>query len=45
MIHCHIDWHLAAGFAGMLVIQPDILKQTTLPQANQDLCPKGGTIN
>ncbi|PLW46972.1 hypothetical protein PCANC_06515 [Puccinia coronata f. sp. avenae] len=43
MIHCHIDWHLAAGFAGMLVIQPDILKQTTLPQANQDLCPKGGT--
>ncbi|WAR61333.1 hypothetical protein PtB15_12B18 [Puccinia triticina] len=41
ILHCHIDWHLAAGFAGMLVIQPDILTQTVLPQANQGLCRKG----
>ncbi|KAI9623762.1 hypothetical protein H4Q26_014492 [Puccinia striiformis f. sp. tritici PST-130] len=38
IIHCHIDWHLAAGFAGLLLIQPDVLKQTVLPQANQGLC-------
>ncbi|KAH9446217.1 hypothetical protein Pst134EB_024036 [Puccinia striiformis f. sp. tritici] len=43
IIHCHIDWHLAAGFAGVLVIQPDALKQATLPPANQGLCPKGGS--
>ncbi|OAV92302.1 hypothetical protein PTTG_03930 [Puccinia triticina 1-1 BBBD Race 1] len=43
IIHCHIDWHLAAGFAGMLVMQPDVLKQTVLPQANQGLCPKLGS--
>ncbi|KAA1089739.1 laccase, multicopper oxidase, benzenediol:oxygen oxidorectuctase [Puccinia graminis f. sp. tritici] len=42
IIHCHIDWHLAAGFAGMLVIQPDVLEQTVLPQENQGLCLKGG---
>ncbi|PLW48883.1 hypothetical protein PCASD_02822 [Puccinia coronata f. sp. avenae] len=42
IIHCHIDWHLAAGFAGMLVIQPDVLKKTILPQANKGLCPKVG---
>lgn len=44
IIHCHIDWHLSAGFAGMLVIQPEVLKQTVLPQANQDLCPAGGNV-
>ncbi|KAA1093210.1 laccase, multicopper oxidase, benzenediol:oxygen oxidorectuctase [Puccinia graminis f. sp. tritici] len=44
IIHCHIDWHLAGGFAGMLVIQPNALKQTVLPQANQGLCPKGGGL-
>lgn len=38
ILHCHIDWHLSAGFAGMLVIQPETLKQTVLPQANQNLC-------
>ncbi|KNE97208.1 hypothetical protein PSTG_09470 [Puccinia striiformis f. sp. tritici PST-78] len=41
IIHCHIDWHLAAGFAGLLLIQPDVLKQTVLPQANQGLCHRG----
>ncbi|WAQ91585.1 hypothetical protein PtA15_14A469 [Puccinia triticina] len=29
--------------SGMLVMQPDVLKQTVLPQANQGLCPKLGS--
>ncbi|CAH7681440.1 multi-copper oxidase laccase-like protein [Phakopsora pachyrhizi] len=38
ILHCHLGWHLAAGFAGMIVMQPSVLRTQTLPPGNQDLC-------
>ncbi|KAG0151279.1 hypothetical protein CROQUDRAFT_651510 [Cronartium quercuum f. sp. fusiforme G11] len=38
ILHCHIGWHLAAGFAGIVVMQPSKLAQVTLPWKNQKLC-------
>lgn len=38
ILHCHLGWHLAAGFAGMIVMQPSILKTLTPPKATKDLC-------
>ncbi|EGG02224.1 multi-copper oxidase laccase-like protein [Melampsora larici-populina 98AG31] len=38
ILHCHIGWHLAAGFAGIVVMQPSKLAQITLPVENQRLC-------
>ncbi|KAH9817796.1 multi-copper oxidase laccase-like protein [Melampsora americana] len=38
ILHCHIGWHLAAGFAGIVVMQPSKLAQLTLPVENQRLC-------
>ncbi|MBW0478935.1 hypothetical protein O181_018650 [Austropuccinia psidii MF-1] len=38
-LHCHIDYHLSAGLAGAIVMQPQLLAQTPLPLNNQLLCP------
>jgi len=38
IVHCHIGWHLASGFAGVLVVQPDVIKGFQIPQENLDLC-------
>ncbi|KAI0047190.1 multicopper oxidase [Auriscalpium vulgare] len=38
--HCHIDWHLAVGFAAVFVEDaPDIPSRDPVPKAWQDLCP------
>jgi hypothetical protein len=34
VMHCHIDWHLAEGFAAVIVVQPDAIAQMTIPSAN-----------
>ncbi|PLW47165.1 hypothetical protein PCASD_02319 [Puccinia coronata f. sp. avenae] len=38
ILHCHIGWHLAAGFAGVVVMQPSVISQFKIPAANQALC-------
>ncbi|WAQ80831.1 hypothetical protein PtA15_1A169 [Puccinia triticina] len=38
IVHCHIGWHIAAGFAGVVVVQPDAIKEFQIPQKNYDLC-------
>lgn len=38
ILHCHIGWHLGAGFAGMIVMQPSILRKQSAPPENQNLC-------
>ncbi|KAI9629462.1 hypothetical protein KEM48_012931 [Puccinia striiformis f. sp. tritici PST-130] len=38
ILHCHLGWHLGAGFAGMVVMQPSVLRQRTAPEGNQELC-------
>ncbi|MBW0501278.1 hypothetical protein O181_040993 [Austropuccinia psidii MF-1] len=38
ILHCHIGWHLAAGFAGVIVFQPDAVSRMALPWANGALC-------
>lgn len=32
-MHCHISWHLSAGMLINLVLQPDELKRTEVPEA------------
>ncbi|KAF7795688.1 hypothetical protein EIP86_006853 [Pleurotus ostreatoroseus] len=45
-LHCHIDWHLAAGFAIVLAEDiPDIASVTTVPQDWSDLCPTYDALN
>ncbi|KAH9818044.1 multi-copper oxidase laccase-like protein [Melampsora americana] len=41
ILHCHIGWHLAAGFAGVFVIQPKVLSTYQEPELNQALCKNG----
>ncbi|OAV97516.1 hypothetical protein PTTG_11819 [Puccinia triticina 1-1 BBBD Race 1] len=36
--HCHLGWHLGAGFAGVVVLQPDVLAQMQLPPDSRALC-------
>ncbi|CCO30984.1 hypothetical protein BN14_05018 [Rhizoctonia solani AG-1 IB] len=36
-MHCHIDWHLAEGFAAVVIVQPDAVAQMTIPSANTAL--------
>lgn len=36
--HCHMGWHLAMGFAGAVVVQPEVLKRMQLPAPNRALC-------
>ncbi|KNZ43745.1 uncharacterized protein VP01_990g3 [Puccinia sorghi] len=38
ILHCHIGWHLAAGFAGVVVMQPSAVSKFQIPPANQALC-------
>ncbi|WAQ90114.1 hypothetical protein PtA15_12A99 [Puccinia triticina] len=38
ILHCHIGWHLAAGFAGVVVMQPSAISKFKIPTANQALC-------
>ncbi|EGG02374.1 multi-copper oxidase laccase-like protein [Melampsora larici-populina 98AG31] len=38
ILHCHIGWHLGAGFAGVIVMNPTSLSSIKLPAANQALC-------
>ncbi|KAG8775201.1 laccase, multicopper oxidase, benzenediol:oxygen oxidorectuctase [Ceratobasidium sp. 428] len=37
-MHCHIDWHLAEGFAAVIVVQPDAVAQMTIPSTASDMC-------
>ncbi|EGG04955.1 multi-copper oxidase laccase-like protein [Melampsora larici-populina 98AG31] len=37
-VHCHIQFHLADGFLGMIVIQPDKIKNFKIPPKTRDLC-------
>ncbi|CAE6481046.1 unnamed protein product [Rhizoctonia solani] len=37
-LHCHIDWHLAHGFAALVVNQPDAIKKFQLPESSKELC-------
>ncbi|CAE6524257.1 unnamed protein product [Rhizoctonia solani] len=37
-MHCHIDWHLAEGFAAVIVVQPDAVAQMSIPSANTAMC-------
>ncbi|KAG8702800.1 laccase, multicopper oxidase, benzenediol:oxygen oxidorectuctase [Ceratobasidium sp. 423] len=37
-LHCHIDWHLAHGFAAVIVNQPDVIRQFQLPDSSKELC-------
>ncbi|QRV98963.1 Multicopper oxidase [Ceratobasidium sp. AG-Ba] len=37
-MHCHIDWHLAEGFAAVIVVQPDAVKQMSIPASASDMC-------
>ncbi|KAI9508590.1 laccase [Russula earlei] len=39
--HCHIDWHLNAGFAVVFAEDvPDVKAQVNPPQAWENLCPR-----
>lgn len=45
-MHCHIGWHLAGGFAGVVVVQPDRIKQFKIPDQNKSLCKNiKGSLN
>ncbi|KAB5592773.1 hypothetical protein CTheo_3757 [Ceratobasidium theobromae] len=37
-MHCHIDWHLAEGFAAVIVVQPKAIAKMTIPAANTQMC-------
>ncbi|KAF8607356.1 hypothetical protein BDV93DRAFT_520227 [Ceratobasidium sp. AG-I] len=37
-MHCHIDWHLAHGFAAVVVVQPDAIAAMTIPSSATDMC-------
>ncbi|MBW0550205.1 hypothetical protein O181_089920 [Austropuccinia psidii MF-1] len=39
LMHCHIGWHLEGGFAGIVMVQPEVVKTFKIPQANLNLCP------
>jgi FtsP/CotA-like multicopper oxidase with cupredoxin domain len=36
--HCHISWHTEAGLLMQFMTRTDLLADTMIPQANQDLC-------
>ncbi len=41
--HCHIDWHLSAGFFATMVEAPLVLQKTTTVAAGMyDVCRKQG---
>ncbi|KAF8607343.1 hypothetical protein BDV93DRAFT_520212 [Ceratobasidium sp. AG-I] len=37
-MHCHIDWHLAHGFAAVVVVQPDAIAAMSIPSSATDMC-------
>ncbi|KAF8750790.1 Ferroxidase laccase [Rhizoctonia solani] len=37
-LHCHIDWHLAHGFAAVVVNQPNVIRKFQLPESSKKLC-------
>ncbi|KDN38356.1 hypothetical protein RSAG8_09560, partial [Rhizoctonia solani AG-8 WAC10335] len=37
-LHCHIDWHLAHGFASVVVVQPDVVRKFHIPKESRELC-------
>ncbi|QRW13512.1 Multicopper oxidase [Ceratobasidium sp. AG-Ba] len=37
-MHCHIDWHLAEGFAAVIVVQPDAVTQMSIPASASNMC-------
>ncbi|EPQ54039.1 laccase [Gloeophyllum trabeum ATCC 11539] len=43
-LHCHIDYHLAAGFAVVMAEEPDevAVANAPIPKAWYDLCPTSG---
>ncbi|KAH7335816.1 multicopper oxidase-domain-containing protein [Rhizoctonia solani] len=47
-LHCHIDWHLAHGFASVVVVQPEEVKKFQIPKEARQLCkqiPDGLNVN
>ncbi|KAJ7598428.1 laccase [Mycena floridula] len=45
-LHCHIDWHLEAGFAVVLAEDAPGTKQKVIPPAAwKNLCPKYDSLN
>ncbi|KAH9823805.1 multi-copper-oxidase laccase-like protein [Melampsora americana] len=40
-MHCHFGWHLAIGFAGVVVVQPDKIANFEIPDENLELCSHG----
>ncbi|CEL58655.1 hypothetical protein RSOLAG1IB_08718 [Rhizoctonia solani AG-1 IB] len=47
-LHCHIDWHLAHGFAAVVVVQPEAVKKFDIPKESRQLCkhiPPGLNVN
>lgn len=38
IVHCHIGWHLGGGFAGVVIVQPDVINRFQIPQDNLGLC-------
>jgi len=38
IIHCHIGWHIAGGFAGVVAVQPDVISRFVIPEDNLALC-------
>lgn len=36
--HCHMGWHLASGFAGVIIMHAEFLRKIKLPSDNQALC-------
>ncbi|KAK4334748.1 Cupredoxin [Rhodotorula toruloides] len=39
--HCHIVFHQAQGLFGALIIQPDVIRNFKIPEANYQLCAQG----
>ncbi|PLW16166.1 hypothetical protein PCANC_19095 [Puccinia coronata f. sp. avenae] len=38
IMHCHIGWHIAGGFAGIVVVQPEAISRFVIPEENMALC-------
>ncbi|KAG0146995.1 hypothetical protein CROQUDRAFT_43546 [Cronartium quercuum f. sp. fusiforme G11] len=37
-LHCHMDWHVESGLAGVLVVQPEKVKSFEIPKRTRALC-------
>ncbi|KAF8750789.1 Ferroxidase laccase [Rhizoctonia solani] len=47
-LHCHIDMHLAHGFAAVVVVQKDAVEKFKIPKESRELCkaiPPGLNVN